>query len=70
MPVLLSAACILFLLLATLIHSQQSETTSRLDFLWKLQANGMSKFLKYYGFFNDESKVFPTSIVENPTRKQ
>jgi hypothetical protein len=44
MPVLLSAACILFLLLATLIHSQQSETTSRLDFLWKLQANG--QFLK------------------------
>ena len=32
---------------ALFIHSQQTETTSRLDFLWKLQAHG--KYISLLG---------------------
>lgn len=47
-------------MLALSIHSQQTEATYRLDFVWKLQATGegldpynpsVSAFLKFLGFF-------------------
>jgi adenylate cyclase 5 len=34
---------LLSFVVALVIHSQQTEATYRLDFLWKLQATGMMK---------------------------
>jgi hypothetical protein len=34
---------VIFFLIGQIIHSQQTETTRRLDFIWKLQATGKAK---------------------------
>jgi adenylate cyclase 5 len=39
----LTVVVLLSFVVALVIHSQQTEATYRLDFLWKLQATGMTK---------------------------
>ncbi|XP_059489489.1 adenylate cyclase type 5 [Neocloeon triangulifer] len=67
MPVLLTASCILFLLLAALIHSQQAETTSRLDFLWKLQANEEKEEMEHLQAHNRKllSNILPEHVADH-----
>ncbi|CAB3383133.1 Hypothetical predicted protein [Cloeon dipterum] len=67
MPVLLTASCILFLLLAALIHSQQSETTSRLDFLWKLQANEEKEEMEHLQAHNRKllANILPEHVADH-----
>lgn len=36
---------VLFFLVGQIVHSQQTEVTRRLDFIWKLQATGLYTFL-------------------------
>lgn len=43
-------------MIALVIHSQQTEATYRLDFLWKLQATGKLTRITNFYYFN-ESEV-------------
>lgn len=40
-------------MIALVIHSQQTEATYRLDFLWKLQAKGKHTRITIFYYFNE-----------------